>query len=617
MNDTSTTTPRPEYPRPQFVRDAWLCLNGTWQFEADPGDSGIERGLREHAYSQSIQVPFCPESPLSGIHNLDFMDAVWYRRTITIPAEWADQETLLHFQAVDYDATVWVNDVEVGRHRGGFTGFTCNLAGIANAGESITIVVRARDDHRPSQPRGKQTVRQYEPYSCFYPRTTGIWQTVWLEPVPTSHLQRPRITPDLANSCFRIDQPVQNVQRGQFVRITARAGNETIARVECAATTDFTPHLDLMVPAHRRRLWSPTTPFLYDLEIELCSASGTVIDHAQSYAGLRSVTLDGKAVKINGDVIFQRLVLDQGYYADGIMTAPSDAALIEDIELSKAAGFNGARLHQKVFEERFLYHADRLGYLVWGEFGDWGSGDRGPRHDHQQPGATYITQWLEALARDYSHPAIVGWCPLNETWQVMTDRTTVLDDVTMGMFLATKAMDTTRPVLDASGYSHRVPQTDIYDCHDYDQQPATFRERHAHLAEGQPYYNGKNVVKTNSSQTNETWSVPYRGQPFFVSEFGGIWWNPNARPEDFSWGYGERPQSIEEFYDRFEQLCSILLDDPAMFGYCYTQLTDVYQEQNGIYGFDRSTKFDMERIRAVQVRPAAIELAAQEAARAR
>lgn len=605
----STSLPRPEYPRPQFVRADWLCLNGPWQFEADPGDSGLERGLRDKELAQTIQVPFCPESPLSGIHNEDFMDAVWYRRTVAIPAEWAGRDLLLHFQAVDYDATVWVNGVEVGRHRGGFTPFTCNLAGVAKAGENATIVVRARDDHRPPQPRGKQIVRYYAPQGVHYPRTTGIWQTVWLEPVPASSLQRPRITPDVANSAFRIDQPVRNAKRGQTVRITVRDGEEVVSSAESAASEDFTPHLDLPVPAHRRRFWSPEDPHLYDLEIELLDTSGAVIDRAQSYAGLRSVTLDGKAVKINGAVIFQRLVLDQGYYRDGIMTAPSDQALIDDIKLSMAAGFNGARLHQKVFEERFLYHADKIGYLVWGEFGDWGSGGFGPRNDHQQPNASYITQWLEALARDYSHPSIIGWCPLNETWQAMTDRTTILDDVTRGMFLATKAMDTTRPVLDTSGYSHRVLETDIYDCHDYTQDPEIFREHHAHVAEGNPYYN-RHVTQRES----EVWSLPYTGQPFFVSEFGGIRWNPDVEPGSASWGYGEGPRTLEEFYTRFEKLCAILLDDPAMFGYCYTQLTDVYQEQNGIYTFSRGTKFDMMRIHAAQIRPAAIELAAQEAA---
>lgn len=602
--------PRSEYPRPQFARADWLCLNGSWQFEADYGNSGLERGLRDRDLTQTIQVPFCPESSLSGLNHHDFMDAVWYRRTVTIPTEWADRNVLLHFQAVDYDTTVWVNGAEVGRHRGGFTPFSCNLAGIAQAGEEITIVVRARDDHHSPQARGKQAARQHDPYGCFYLRTTGIWQTVWLEPVPTSYLQRPRITPDVANCTLRIEQPVRNAQRGQTIRITARAGEEVVAVVENAATKDFTPHLDLHIPDQQCRLWSPEDPFLYDLEIELCDAEGATIDRAQSYAGLRSVTLDGKAVKINGKVIFQRLVLDQGYYEDGIMTAPSDEALISDIELSMAAGFNGARLHQKVFEERFLYHADRLGYLVWGEFGDWGCGGFGVRNNHQQPTATYITQWLEALARDYSHPSIVGWCPLNETWQALNDHTTTLDDITLGMFLATKAMDTTRPVLDTSGYSHRVLETDIYDCHDYNQDPTIFKANHAHVAEGKPYYNVHKTITSVETMRTETemWSLPYTGQPFFVSEFGGIRWNPDAVPSEESWGYGKPPRTIEEFYTRFEDLCAVLLDDPAMFGYCYTQLTDVFQEQNGIYFFDRTTKFDMERIRAAQVRPAAIEL---------
>lgn len=595
------SVPRAEYPRPQFRRDDWLCLNGPWQFEIDAGDSGLARGLLTRELAQRIVVPFCPESSLSGIDHQDFMPAVWYRRTVTVPAAWAGRHVLLHFQAVDYDATVWVNGVEVGRHRGGFTPFTCDLRRVAVPGEPITIVVRARDSAQGPQPRGKQIVTDYAPRGVFYPRTTGIWQTVWLEPVPATAIQRPRITPDVAGSRFRLEIPLRGAQAGQrVVAILSDTAGE-VCRAETAATSDFTPMLDLPIPAARRRLWSPADPHLYDLTLQVLDAEGAVVDQVAAYAGLRSVTLDGPAVKINGEVIFQRLVLDQGYYPDGIMTAPSDEALIRDITLSQAAGFNGARLHQKVFEERFLYHADRLGYLVWGEFADWGCAGFGPRHDHQQPGATYITQWLEALARDYSHPCIVGWCPLNETWQILTDRTTVLDDVTRGLFLATKAMDTTRPVLDASGYAHRVAETDVYDCHDYTQDPATFHSRHAHVAEGRPYYNGRD---------NETWSVPYAGQPFFVSEFGGIWWNPKAKPGEDSWGYGERPRDIEEFYTRFEQLCAALLDNPAMFGYCYTQLTDVYQEQNGIYGFDRSEKFDMARIRAAQTKPAAIERAA-------
>ncbi len=602
------TIPRSEYPRPQFARADWLCLNGEWQFEIDQGDSGLERGLLERNLNSRIMVPFCPESKLSGIENHDYLNAVWYRRPVSIPQEWAGRRVLLHFQAVDYDSTVWVNGTEVGRHRGGFSPFTCDLSGVAAPGETITIVVRARDTHSDPQPRGKQA-REFGPHGAIYVRTTGIWQTVWLEPVPEYALKRPRITPDVANSMFRLEQPLSRSKAGLRLRASLRDSQGVIVTAEVPADADFVPRLDLPIPADRRRLWSIEDPHLYGLEISLIDTNGHVIDSATSYAGLRSVTIDGKAIRLNGKAVFQRLVLDQGYYADGIMTAPSDEALKRDIELSMQAGFNGARLHQKVFEERFLYYADRMGYIVWGEFGDWGCSRMGPLEgEHQKPGADYITQWLEVLERDYSHPAIVGWCPLNETWQTLTDRITTLDDVTRGMYLATKAMDTTRPVLDTSGYAHRVRDADVYDSHDYDQNPETFAQRHAGLAQGDPYLNGPDRGRSTRPSEPVQWSVPYNGQPYFVSEFGGIWWNPDVREGEVSWGYGDRPTSIEAFYDRFEKLCAILLDDVNMFGYCYTQLTDVYQEQNGIYKFDRGLKFDMNRIRAAQQKPAAIEL---------
>jgi beta-galactosidase/beta-glucuronidase len=591
------TIPRPEYPRPQCMRPTWLCLNGEWQFEIDPGDSGLERGLLQRDLSARILVPFCPESPLSGIGNPDFLTAVWYRRTVTIPAAWAGQRVLLHFQAVDHDATVWVNGQELGRHRGGFTPFSVELPGEL-IGQEATIVVRARDYNRIPQARGKQA-QTYHNVECVYTRTTGIWQTVWLEPVPKIALRRPRLTPDVANGLIRLVQPISPPRAGLRLQATLRDDDGVVATARCLTDWNLSPQVDLPVPAARQHLWSPEHPFLYDLEIQLLDGE-TVIDSISSYAGLRSVSIEGQAITLNGQKLFQRLVLDQGYYPDGIMTAPSDEALVRDIELSMAAGFNGARLHQKVFEERFLYHADRLGYLVWGEFADWGCAGYGPPDDHQQPGATYVTQWLEVLERDYSHPSIIGWCPLNETWQPLTDHITVLDDVTRAMFLATKAFDQTRPVLDASGYSHRVPEADVYDSHDYEQDPAIFAATHAPAAEGQPFIN---------HHQGRTISLPYNHQPYMVSEFGGIWWNAERLPGDrtSSWGYGAAPQSLEEFYQRFEGLCSVLLDHPGMFGYCYTQLTDVYQEQNGIYTFDRRPKFDLERLRAIQTRPASIE----------
>ena len=583
--------PRREYPRPQFARPDWLCLNGQWQFEIDNGDTGLERGLKDKAKLDSqITVPFCPESPLSGVGNEDFMKAVWYRRDVDIPADWAGRKILLHFQAVDYDATVWVNGKELYRHRGGWTPFAADLSGVAEAGSKATIVVRARDNTRGNQPGGKQS-DQYGRYGCMYTRTTGIWQSVWLEPVPDVHLKRARITPDLANRRFTIAQPISNNTPGLVLRATAGFDGKQVAQAEVAADKDFAPMLDLAIPEADLKLWAAGVGNLYDIKLELVDADGKVVDAVDSYAGMRSVSIDGKAVKINGKNVFQRQVLDQGYYPDGILTAPSEEALIADIELSMAAGFNSARLHQKVFEERFLYHCDRLGYLVWGEFGDWGI-------DRNNPPVSMVAQWLEELQRDYSHPAIIGWCGLNETAEVITDKITPLMDLTRAMYLAAKAMDPTRPVLDSSGYSHFVRECEIYDSHDYEQVPEKFSANHDGLADGDPFLNG--------SPENPI-SLPYNGQPYFVSEFGGIWWHAKESGEGDSWGYGNRPKTIEEFYDRFEKLFSRLLDDPDQFGYCYTQLTDVWQEQNGIYYFDRSTKFDMAKVHAIQTRKAAIE----------
>ena len=594
--------PRNEYPRPQFQRDEWLCLNGEWQFEIDAGDSGFERGFLEKGLSGKIIVPFCPESELSGIGNVDFLNVVWYRKDVDVPAEWVGNNILLHFQAVDYDTTVWVNGREVVRHRGGSTPFFANLGEVA--GESITVVVRARDEHKELKPRGKQS-SEYHNHSCVYTRTTGIWQTVWMEPVPKCGLKRGRITPDLTNRCFLLEQAVNRMEEELSIRVTVFDEEGDVCCVQQEVGMDFTSRVVLPIEEDRMHLWEPGVGYLYHIVIELLKGDH-IVDRVRSYAGLRCLSIEGKKVLINGKPVFQRLVLDQGYHPDGILTAPTDEALYRDIELSMAAGFNGARLHQKVFEERFLYHADRLGYLVWGEFCDWGCNAGGPEGKNQQPTATYITQWLEVLERDYSHPAIVGWCPLNETWQVLTDDITQLDDVTRGMFLATKAMDRTRPVLDTSAYAHRVPEADVYDSHNYEQDIRKFSEIFSMpVVKGEVFENSVN---------GKVQSIGYGGQPYFLSEFGGIWWNEELAQQakegsdrKESWGYGQRPVDIEEFYKRFEAMCNVLLDNPEHFAYCYTQLTDVFQEMNGIYEFDRSEKFDLERLRAIQMRKAAIE----------
>jgi hypothetical protein len=608
--------PRNDYPRPQFRRQAWQCLNGPWEFEIDREKALTADDVCNGSLSREILVPFCPEAPLSGIAESEFMETVWYRRTVTVPGDWKGDRVLLHFQAVDHDATVWVDGEEVARHRGGWTPFSADLGSFETCSREITIVVRAEDPREGSQPRGKQSDRP-ENYGCLYTRTTGIWQTVWMEPVSSWHLQRPRITPVPERWEFEVELGVSRCLPGGSITASLMAGGEKIASTASRADLSMTHDLRLSIPADARHLWSPESPFLYEIELELADESGRVVDAAWSYAGLRSVGIDGPAVLINGEPVFQRLVLDQGYYLDGVMTAPTEDALVGDIVLAKEAGFNGARLHQKVFEERFLYHCDRLGYLVWGEFADWGA-EIGPNGSPEFT-PTFFTQWLEVLNRDYSHPSIVGWCPLNEAADTLSDRRSTVDDTVQGMFLATKAADRTRPVLDASGWPHRVAASDVYDCHDYEQDPARFAATMSGLAEGRPPVDldvgrlltlvgdEEEIAEAVQELPALPWSLPHAGQPFFCSEFGGIRWQAEADDSEAAWGYGEPPADLEEFHLRFEGLVAVLMGNPDMFGYCYTQLTDVCQERNGLFNFDRSPKLDLGRLKAAQSRLAAIE----------
>ena len=560
--------PRPEPPRPQSVRADWLNLNGEWGFEIDYSLSGEECGLPGGpSLPDTILVPFCPESELSGIGQRDFMPCVWYRRSFTVPAAWAGKRLLLHFDAVDYEATVWVNGREVGRHRGGYTPFTCEITGAVREGENV-VVVRAVDDTRsPLQPSGKQSIRLAS-YGCSYTRTTGIWQTVWLEAVPQTYLRRLRYYPNIERGEVTIHAEIVGPARGlQFVAEASLAGEP--AGEASALAGSFTT---LTVPLSPARLWEPGAPVLYDLDLRL-EAAGAPVDRVQSYFGLR--------VLLNGKSVFQRLVLDQGFYPDGIYTAPSDEALRHDIELSMDMGFNGARLHQKVFEPRFLYWADQLGYLVWGEYPNWGL-------DHAHPAALerMLPEWLEAVARDFNSPALIGWCPFNETH---TDQDPELLRI---VHRATKAADPTRPALDTSGYVH--VETEIYDCHNYEQDPEKF------AAFFEPFRTGGEVWRNCPDH-----DAPYAGQPYFVSEYGGIGYNPEHGEE--AWGYGQWAHSAEELVSRYRALTEVLLGHPKMFGFCYTQLYDIEQEQNGLYTYEREPKVDPELIREINEQPAASE----------
>lgn len=580
------TIPRPEYPRPQWVRPDWINLNGQWQFEIDHGKSGKERGFQEagHELSGAITVPFCPESKLSGVEYKDFMAAVWYRREINVPDNWASGggRILLHFGAVDYAAEVWVNGRSVGTHRGGYSSFCFDVTTAVSAGNNV-VTVYAEDDLRSGrQPRGKQCGGYYSS-GCDYTRTTGIWQTVWLEHVPESYLASMKLVPDPDNACAHLELRLGGSGIMDGTTLAVKALYEGAAAGEAEMTVSG-PSAKLTLPLAEVHLWEPGLPKLYELELSLVR-DGQAVDTVQSYFGLRSVKLEGMAFRINGKSVFQRLVLDQGFYPDGVYTAPSDEDLRRDIEISMGLGFNGARLHEKMFEPRFLYWADKLGYLVWGEHANWGLDIT-----TSEALASFLPEWLEGVERDFNHPALIGWCPFNETWD--KDGAKQNNEVLRIVYEVTKRLDPTRPVIDTSGNFHVI--TDIFDIHDYDQNPETFRARY------EPMKNGGEVYNTFPKRQT------YEGQPYFVSEYGGIWWNPDQKDEK-SWGYGDRPVSEEAFLARYAGLTDTLLDHPMMFGFCYTQLYDVEQEVNGLYTYDRRAKFDPALIRRINGRKAAIE----------
>lgn len=582
MSSPRDDVPRPEHPRPDLARSDWLNLNGAWEFEVDAKGDGEARGLTSgHNLAQAIIVPFCPESKLSGIANTAFMENVWYRRTFDVPASKQGQRLILHFGAVDWHARVWLNGTFLGEHRGGYSPFSFDITAAARTGENELVVHAA--DHTASglQATGKQSHKP-ESHGCHYTRTTGIWQTVWLEAVGHTYLRGLTLYPDLDTGRVFFNAHLDGPTDGIEVRLTAIVGDEIVGEEAVGANWRSTLgviELSDILP------WHPGKPFLYDLVVEI-EKNGEPIDTVNSYFALRKLGIEGHRFLINGQPVFQRLVLDQGFYPDGIYTAPSEAALRRDIEIAMAAGFNGARLHQKVFEPRFLYWADRLGYLVWGEYADWGLN----RESHEAL-AHALHEWRSVVVRDRNHPAIIAWCPLNET------RKDECQASAQRLLAVTQTLDPTRPFLDTSGYVHLYPETDVYDCHDYTQDPAKFADRFADPARTRtaPWSNNQEDPRS-----------AYRGQPYFVSEYGGIRIE-TGRDVGQGWGYGGETLPLEAFFARYKALTDILLDNPHLFGFCYTQLTDIEQEQNGIVFYDRGLKYDLARLAAINTRQAAYE----------
>lgn len=586
---------RCEHPKPQFMRESWINLNGEWQFEIDRGNSGKARRLYEDSVKLSgvINVPFCPQSKLSGVEDKDFMSSVWYKREVELTEEQVSGKVNLHFGAVDYRAEVYVNGQYVGSHKGGYVSFKFDITKYVHAGKN-TICLHAEDDERDRMiPRGKQS-EEYYSHGCDYTRTTGIWQTVWMEFAPVTYIEKVKYLTDAEAGTLTVIADLKGA--GELTAAASFEGKDC----GTVSVKSYGGQVVLTLAVTEKHLWEVGKGGLYDLVL---TYGGDVVN---SYFGLRSIDYRDWKFYLNGKSVFQRLVLDQGFNPEGIYTAPSDEFLAADIDLSMAMGFNGARLHEKVFEARFLYHADKMGYLVFGEYPNW-------RLDHHLPeaAAIYMNEWQEAVERDFNSPAVIGWCPLNETWGYHEEQSS--NRLISSVYYLTKRLDPTRPCIDVSGNFHVTPE--VYDIHDYDQNTATFRarwEKFSCVANAQrnvleandPFFRDPAVTHQNRHGSVPFFSQPYHGEPIFVSEYGGIQWNTNGNS---GWGYGVAPKDEREFIERYRGLTAALLDNPDISGFCYTQLYDIEQEINGLYTYAREPKFSIDVFREINQAKAAIE----------
>lgn len=568
--------PRPEYPRPDFQRENWLPLNGEWDFSFD-----------EPIFDQKILVPFACETKLSGIRDTSFHNAVWYRRSFSLPEPMHDRRVLLHFGAADYTCRLWVNDQFIREHTGGQCGFSADVTDALNASGENIIVLEARDDPADLEmPRGKQYWKP-ESESIFYTRTTGIWQSVWLEAVSPMHLASCWITPLFDERSVRFSYALsaapQNVTLTAEITFRGKAAG-AVSVTPTSARGAFDWQIDQSALSawnyQEDLVWTPEQPNLFDVTFHVLER-GCEVDTVQSYFGMRKVSIQNGQFLLNNRPYYQKLVLDQGYWPESLLTAPSDEAFIRDIELTKAMGFNGVRKHQKVEDPRYLYHADRMGLLVWGEIG------AAYLYSEQYADRIY-REWLDVLRRDYNHPCIVVWTPLNESWGVQEIETDPRQQAhSEAMVAITKSVDTTRLVVDNDGWEHT--NGDLLTIHDYSPSGEMLR---AHLGSMDAI-----LALRPAQRALFVGRHAYAGQPILLSEFGGVKFVPGTEAQH-SWGYCEA-DSCAAFAGKLRELFDAVRACPLVDGYCYTQLTDVETEQNGLLTYDRTPKLPLETICAI------------------
>lgn len=564
--------PRPEYPRPQYVRDNWMNLNGEWEFSYETDE-----------FDQKILVPFAYQTERSGINIQDFHDTVWYRRRFDLPKEMEGKRIILHFGAVDYSCDVWVNGEHITYHEGGHISFEMEITAVVR--QTVNeLVLKVQDNSLDLEmPRGKQFWEKSSS-GIFYTRTTGIWQTVWVEAVASTYLKNVLMTPDLDNRAVKFEYEMDGSEAEAFeVEISFDGKVLTRHRIQDARNCGtFQLGLDQQAIGrwqyHEEMTWTPENPRLFDVVFRVLS-QGLVTDEVVSYFGMRKVSISNGKFMLNNKPYYQKLLLDQGYWEESLLTAPDDEAFITDIRLAKEMGFNGVRKHQKIEDPRFLYHADQMGFLVWGEIG--------AAYVYSRRYVQRITnEWMSAVLRDYNHPSIVVWTPLNESWGVVEIMNQKEEQShSAAMVYLTKSLDQSRLVISNDGWEHTV--TDLLTIHDYEADKKVLKDRYSSLE--------RILSSTPSSRCLFAQGWEYQGQPVLVTEFGGISYQQGRWD---GWGYSNAV-SDEDYASRYHAVISALLESPLVQGFCYTQITDVEQEINGIMTYDRKPKVDPAVIRAI------------------
>jgi beta-galactosidase/beta-glucuronidase len=572
------------YPRPQLERESWNSLNGSWDFALDP--DARWKLPSDVTWSSRITVPFAPETEASGIGENGFFHACWYRRSFDVPKLKPGERLLLHFGAVDYAATVWVDGAFVGGHEGGHTPFQIDITTVCAGDSAHVLVVRAEDDPNDlAKPRGKQDW-MLEPHSIWYPRTTGIWQTVWLECVPSTSIGSIRWTSNLARWEIGLDACIDGDRRDDLrLRVRLNVGNLLLADdMYVVVAGEVHRQIALSDPGiddyRNELLWSPRSPTLIEARLELWAGRRTLLDTVKSYTAIRSIDIQGERVLINGRPFTMRLVLDQGYWPESGITPPNDEALRRDVELAKAMGFNGVRKHQKIEDPRYLYWADTLGLVVWEEMP---SAYRFTKQSVQR----LTREWSEAIDRDISHPCIIAWVPINESWGVPNlPESPEQRHYVQALYHLTKTLDPSRPVIGNDGWESVA--TDIVGIHDYDDNPTDLARRYqADEVIGRLFARERPGGRLLTVEGH-----PHAGQPIVLSEFGGIAFSPD---EHRTWGY-TRSESAYQFAEEYRQLLGVVRELKLLAGFCYTQLADTYQESNGLLYADRTPKFPLEQI---------------------